>query len=355
MSYLRINNVQIKGIAACVPERVEENRDYTLLSREEIEKYIATTGIERRHCAVHDGSICTSDLCQKAAEKLLADLGWDKSEVELLVFVSHTTDYRLPATACVLQDKMGLPTSCMAFDVTLGCSGYLYGLGIAANLLSSGTIKKALLMVGNTQSEYASYEDRSMYLLLGDAGTVTALEYAEGCGDQMDILYMTDGSGRASVIVPDGGSRNPVNEKSFVMEDHGDGIRRTRLHEKMDGVEVFSYAVSNIPKCYNRLKDLLQFEDKDMDYYLIHQANKFLCEKLRKKMKLPEEKVPYNIQEFGNTSGATIPLLMVTNLSEELAKRPLSLGMFTIGVGFSLGAARVKTSGNIVCPPLMYL
>lgn len=355
MSYLRINNVQIKGIAACVPERVEENRDYTLLSREEIEKYIATTGIERRHCAVHDGSICTSDLCQKAAEKLLADLGWDKSEVELLVFVSHTTDYRLPATACVLQDKMGLPTSCMAFDVTLGCSGYLYGLGIAANLLSSGTIKKALLMVGNTQSEYASYEDRSMYLLLGDAGTVTALEYAEGCGDQMDILYMTDGSGRASVIVPDGGSRNPVNEKSFVMEDHGDGIRRTRLHEKMDGVEVFSYAVSNIPKCYNRLKDLLQFEDKDMDYYLIHQANKFLCEKLRKKMKLPEEKVPYNIQEFGNTSGATIPLLMVTNLSEELAKRPLALGMFTIGVGFSLGAARVKTSGNIVCPPLMYL
>ena len=355
MSYLRINNVQIKGIAACVPERVEENRDYTLLSQEEIEKYIATTGIERRHCAVHDGSICTSDLCQKAAEKLLADLGWDKSEVELLVFVSHTTDYRLPATACVLQDKMGLPTSCMAFDVTLGCSGYLYGLGIAANLLSSGTIKKALLMVGNTQSEYASYEDRSMYLLLGDAGTVTALEYAEGCGDQMDIIYMTDGSGRESVVVPDGGSRNPVNEKSFVMEDCGDGIRRTRLHEKMDGVEVFSYAVSNIPKCYNQLKNLMQFDDEDMDYYLIHQANKFLCEKLRKKMKLPEEKVPYNIREFGNTSGATIPLLMVTNLSEELAKRPLSLGMFTIGVGFSLGAARVKTSGNIVCPPLMYL
>ena len=355
MSYLRINNVQIKGIAACVPERVEENRDYTLLSREEIEKYIATTGIERRHCAVHDGSICTSDLCQKAAEKLLADLGWDKSEVELLVFVSHTTDYRLPATACVLQDKMGLPTSCMAFDVTLGCQGYLYGLGIAANLLSSGTIKKALLMVGNTQSEYASYEDRSMHLLFGDAGTVTALEYAEGCGDQMDILYMTDGSGREALMVPDGGSRNPVNEKSFVMEDHGDGIRRTRLHEKMDGVEVFSYAISNVPKCYNRLKDLLQFEDKDMDYYLIHQANKFLCEKLRKKMKLPEEKVPYNIREFGNTSGATIPLLMVTNLSEELAKRPLSLGIFVMGVGFSLGVGRIKTSGNIVCPPLMYL
>lgn len=180
MSFVSVKNVRIAGISACVPERVEENRDYTLLSGEEVEKYIKATGVERRHCAIHDGSICTSDLCLKAAEKLISDLGWEKSEVELLVFVSHTTDYRLPATACVLQDRLGLSTSCMAFDVTLGCSGYLLGLGIAGNMLASGTIKKALLMVGNTQSEYASFEDRSMYLLLGDAGTVTALEYASG-------------------------------------------------------------------------------------------------------------------------------------------------------------------------------
>ena len=232
---------------------VEENRDYTRLTPEEIEKYIQTTGVERRHCAIHDGSICTSDLCQKAAEKLIDDLGWDKSEIGLILFVSHTTDYRLPSTACVLQDKMGISKNCLAFDITLGCSGYLLGLGTAGSLLQNGTIKKALLMVGNTQSEYACEEDRSMYLLLGDAGTVTALEYCEEDYDEMDFNYYTDGSGRKSVIVPDGGSRNPVNANSFVMEDCGDGIKRTRLHEKMDGTEVFSFAVRYVPKNFKEI------------------------------------------------------------------------------------------------------
>lgn len=354
MSFLNIKNVKIKGISACVPERVEENRDYTLLPKEDIEKYIQATGVERRHCAVHDGSICTSDLCLKAAEKLIVDLGWEKSEIGLLVFVSHTTDYKLPATACLLQNRLGLSTSCLAFDITLGCSGYLVGLGTVGSLLSGGSIKKALLMVGNTQSVYASYEDRSMYLLLGDAGTVTAMEYNSVNQDVMNFHYMTDGAGKDSVIVPDGGCRNPVNAQSFVMEDCGDGIRRTRLHEKMDGTDVFSYAISNIPKSVKSLTEEYQLDLEKVDYFLLHQANKFLCEKLRKKMKLPAEKVPYNIQEFGNTSGATIPLLMVTNLKKELESRPLELMMTTIGVGFSWGSAYVKVD-NIVCSELLYL
>jgi 3-oxoacyl-[acyl-carrier-protein] synthase-3 len=354
MSFLSVKNVKIKGMAACVPERVEENRDYTLLSKDEIEKYIQATGVERRHCAIHDGSICTSDLCQKAAEKLIEDLGWDKSEIDLIVFVSQTTDYRLPATSCVLQDKMGLPTSCMAFDITYGCSGYLYGLSVTGNLLQSGSMKKALLMVGNTQSEFASYEDRSMYLLLGDAGTVTAMEYSPEDSDTMDFNFMTDGSGRDKVCVPDGGSRNPVNPSSFVMEDFGGGIRRTRLHEKMDGLEVFPFAISNVPKSVNLLKEHYPFDHDSIDYFLIHQANKYMCEVLRKKIKAPVEKTPYNIHEFGNTSAATIPLLMVTNLGKELQKRKLDLVMTTIGVGFSIGSARVKM-GNIICSDLLTL
>lgn len=355
MSYLGIRNVKIRGIAACVPERVEYNKDYTLLPPEEIEKYIETTGVVKRHCAIHDGSICTSDLCQKAAEKLLADLGWDKSEIGLVLFVSQTADYRLPSTACVLQDKMGLSKDVLAFDITLGCSGYLLGMGTAGSILQNGTIKKALVMVGNTQSEFASYEDRSMYLLLGDAGTVTALEYDENCNDKMDFSYMTDGSGRASVIVPDGGSRNPTNAHSFEMEDCGDGIRRTRLHEKMIGMDVFSFAMFNVPRNFKTLAEQINLNYEDVDYLLIHQANKFMCEKLRKKIGFPEEKCPYNIQDFGNTSGATIPLLMVTNLAKDLGERPLTLCMTTIGVGFSLGSGCLKTSGNIVVPDLMYL
>lgn len=339
-------------MAGCVPSRVEENRDYPFLSKDEIEKYIAATGVVRRHCAIHDGSICTSDLCQKAAEKLLSDIKWNKEDIDLLVFVSHTTDYKLPATAIVLQDKMGLPTSCLAFDITLGCSGFLVGLGVMGNLMASGSFRKGLLMVGNTQSEYASPEDRSMSLLLGDAGTVTAIEYAPEGGDEINISYMSDGAGREFVILPDGGSRNPVNEKSFVMEDCGNGIRRSRLHEKMIGDEVFSYGTHYIPKVYEQMKEQFNINPDEIDYLLLHQANKFLCEKLRKKLKFPPEKVPYNIQEFGNTSGGTIPLLMVTELKNQLFEKPLNLLAATIGVGFSLGVAQIKTQGSIIVSDL---
>lgn len=354
MAFLNVENVEIKGIAACVPERVEENRNYSLMSAEEIERYIKATGVERRHCAIHDGSICASDLCYTAAEKLISELDWDKSEIDILIFVSQTADYKLPATACVLQDRLKLSTECIAYDIPLGCSGFIYGLGIISNLLSSGTFRKALLMVGNTQSVYSSYEDRTMYLLLGDAGTVTALEYNPTIQRSMNFHYMTDGSGKDFVMVPDGGSRNPISQNSFVMEDYGNGIKRTRLHEKMDGDEVFSYAIRNVPKSFKMLSDYFNLNVDNADYILLHQANKFLCETLRKKLKLPAEKVPYNMHEYGNTSGSTIPLLMVTNLQEQLQSKEMELFMTTIGVGFSLGSARIFTS-KIVCPDLMTL
>ena len=354
MAFLKVDNIEIKGVSACVPKRVEENRDYTLLSKEDIEKYIQTTGVERRHCAIHDGTICSSDLCFESAEKLIQELKWDKSDINLLIFVSQTADYKLPATACVLQNRLGLPKETVAFDIPLGCSGYLFGLGIISNILSSGLSKKALLLVGNSQSVYASYEDRSMYLLLGDAGTATALEYVPNNDKSMSFHYLTDGSGKDSIHVPDGGCRNPVNSQSFVMEDHGDGIKRTRLHEKMDGSDVFSFGLPIVPKSVNLLKDKFEINFENIDYFLLHQANKFLFEKWRKKLKLPEEKVPTNIKDFGNTSGATIPLLMVTNLRKELQEKNLELLLSAFGVGYSIGSARIYTN-KIVCPKLMEL
>jgi len=181
------------------------------------------------------------------------------------------------------------------------------------------------------------------------------MEYNTEKYDTIDISYMSDGSGREFVILPDGGSRNPVNEKSFVMEDCGNGIRRSRLHEKMIGDEVFSYGIHYIPQLYAELQSRFNINSEDVDYLLLHQANKFLCEKLRKKLKFPPEKVPYNIQEFGNTSGGTIPLLMITNLQKELYQRNLNLIAATIGVGFSLGVAQIKTTGNIIIPDLLTL
>ena len=171
MAYSEIKNVEIKGISACVPDRVEKNRDFPLLSQEQIEKYIDQVGVVERHCAIHDGSVCTSDLCYESAEKLLNELGWDRNEIGLLVFVSHSQDYKLPATACILQDRLGLSKECYATDMTLGCSGWVYGLSSVVSLLSAGTIKKALLMCGEAKARYRGRK-RLRNPLFGSAGTV---------------------------------------------------------------------------------------------------------------------------------------------------------------------------------------
>ena len=353
MSFLSYKSVEIRGISACVPQRIEYNKDFNKISPEQLEKYIETVGVERRHCAIHDGTVCTSDLCWKSAEKLLDDLKWNREDIGLLIFVSHTQDYKLPSTACILQNRLGLSKECMAFDVPLGCSGFVYGMGIAGSILSNGCIKKALLLVGNTQSVYASPEDKSTALLFGDAGTAVALEFNENYGE-FKSHYQTDGSGYEDLIVPDGGCRHPVNKNSFVMEEFEEGIRRSRLHEKMDGGAVFSFAYFNVPKSINKLLEFYSLSKEDVDYLLFHQANKFMCEGIRKKLKFSSDKVPYNINEYGNTSGASIPLLMVTNLQQELRTKDLRFLATGFGVGLSLGSIYFSTH-KIVCPDLLYM
>lgn len=354
MSYLKINNVAIRGVAACVPQRVERNIDYNGITVEEYQKYLQSTGIECRHCAIHDGTICTSDLCFKSAEKLLEELNWDRNEIGLLVFISHTADYKLPATACILQDRLGLPKDCMAFDSPLGCSGYVYGLSIAGSLLSHGYIKKALLLVGNTQSIYASPTDKSTALLFGDAGSATALEYDASLKETMDFQLFTDGSGKDALIVPDGGCRNPFNEKSLIYEVFEGGNSRNRTHEALDGVSVFSFAISQVPRSFKLLAEHVDITPEHIDYLLLHQANKFICDKIRKKLKYPEEKVPSNIHEYGNTSATSIPLMMVTEMQKTLQSRKLKMLMTGFGVGLSIGTACITTE-KIICPPLLIL
>lgn len=354
MPYFKINHVSIRGVSACVPKRIEENKNFVGITQEEYEKYRQATGIERRHCAIHDGSMCTSDLCYVAAKKLLQELQWRREEIGLLVFISHTADYKLPSTSCILQDRLGLPTDCMAFDSPLGCSGYVYGLSIASSLLSHGYIKKALLLVGNTQSVYASPKDKSTALLFGDAGTATALEYDEKSYEMMHFQLYTDGSGKDALIVPDGGCRNPFSLNSLDYEEFEGGNQRTRLHEILDGMSVFSFAISQVPKSFMNLAKYTDISAEANDYLLLHQANKLICEKIRKKLHFPEEKVPYNIHEYGNTSAASLPLMMVTELRDELIHKKLNILMTGFGVGLSIGTARIFTN-NIKCPPLMMI
>lgn len=353
MAFFTTNNIRIAGIAACVPERIERNLDYPYLPQEEILKYINATGIKERHCALHDGSICTSDLCEKAARSLLEKSDWEKESIDLLVFVSHTADYKLPSTSCILQDRLGLSKSCIAFDVPLGCSGFVYGLSIASSFLQSGQIKRALLLVGNTQSFYAAPKDQSTKLLFGDAGTATLLEY-DPSSTKMYFDLGTDGSGKDFLIVPDGGCRNPFSENSLVETETENGKMKNRLTEIMDGTEVFMFATRVIPKSLNALMDYAQLSQDKIDYVLLHQANKELCDRIAKKIKFQIDKVPSNIDRFGNTSGATIPLMMVTELSQQLQNDSLTFLATGFGVGLSWGSSIFSTD-RIICPDLLYL
>ena len=352
MAFIEVKNVSIKGVAAAVPDRKEYNKDFPSLSEDQLEQYIKTVGVVERRCAIHDGSLCTSDLCYSASEKLLVELGWNREEIGLLVFVSHTQDFKLPSTACILQERLGLSKETMAFDVPLGCSGFVYGLGIVGSIVSQGFIKKALLLVGNTQSVYASPEDKSTALLFGDAGSAIALEYDRSHKESLLLHFQTDGSGYESLIVPDGGCRHPFNSHSLEMEEFEEGIRRSRLHERMDGGSVFTFAFFNVPKSLKALLKQYEIDIESVDYLLLHQANKFMCDGIRKKLKFPEEKVPFNIDRYGNTSGASIPLLMVTELQEQLRNRNLRHIACGFGVGLSLGSACFSTD-CIVVPDLI--
>lgn len=349
MAFSKIKNVKISGLAACVPKNTVLNKDYPLFDNEEYQRFISSVGIEKKR--IVEPGVCTSDLCFSAAEKLIADIGWDKSQIEVIVFVSHTTDYKLPSTACILQDRLKITDQCMAFDVTLGCSGYTHGLKIMASILSGGGMKKGLLLAGNTQSLYASYEDKSVYPLFADAGTATAMEYVEN-DEEICFHFGSDGSGFDAIIVPDGGCRNPVTPKSFEIIDYGEGMKRSNLHEGLDGMEVFSFGIKRAPQSVNQLVDFFGLDKETIDYFLFHQANHFMVERIRKKLKIPAEKVPYNIKDFGNTSCATIPLLMVTNLQKDLTTKTLNLLLCGFGVGLSWGSAALSIH-KIVCSDLI--
>lgn len=352
MSFLSINNIRIAGLSASVPETIIETDSYELMSPEQIEHFLRSTGVERRRRA--SANQCTSDLCVAAAEKLIEELGWDRNEIDLLVFASHTGDYKLPSTSCILQNRLGLPTECMVFDINHGCSGFLYGLSIIANLMSSGCFRKGLLLVGNTQSKNVSYEDKSTYMIFGDAGAVAALEYApEGC-DSLDFHFMTDGSELESVYVPHGGYRHPITPDSFVMESFEDGIKRNKTNLIMNGTDVFAFANKYLPRSVNSLVDHFKIDkERDVDYFVMHQANKFLCDKVMKKSGMPIEKSFFSYKNFGNSSGASIPLTMVTEMKDILsAEGRKNILSTAIGGGFSIASAMIRV-GKVHCPDLV--
>lgn len=346
MAFLHLRDVRIAGIAAGVPRQVRNNIEASGLnfsSDYSPEEYVKSTGVLETHVSP---TLCASDLCYYAAEKLIADLAWSKDEIQALVFVSQHPDYILPATSCLLQDRLGLSKECYATDCGLGCSGWVYGLSEICALMATGEIKKALLCVGDAKRRVAGWDNDPLF---GWAGTVTALEYQQGAEGLMFHLG-TDGSGYDAIFVPDGGARTPISPESFKYEDI-DGRQYHRGMSRMKGMDVFSFGISTAPKSVKALAEHYGFNYLDSDYFVFHQANMKMNAVITKKLKLPEEKVPSCMYHYGNTSSASIPLTIVTQLQGQVQERKRFL-CCGFGVGLSWGTVAFETE-NLVMPEVV--
>ncbi len=349
MAIFEIPDVRIAGISACVPKKILYNQDYNWVTQKERELLIRTIGVETRHVA-DQGQTC-SDLCFQAAEQLLNKTGWDRSEINLLIFVSQSRDYLIPSTSAILQDRLKLPKTCMTLDINLGCSGYIYGLSVISSLMKTTGIQKSLMLVGDISTVTSAYRDKSTYPLFGDAGTATVLELKPGAAP-MQFNLQTDGSGYEAIIIYDGGSRNLTSKKSFNVKKYGEGIYRNRLQTALNGIEVFNFSLREVvPNIKTTLNHFHRNLD-EFDFHLFHQANRLINETLRKMLKLTPERVPYSLKDFGNTSCASIPLTMVTQIRKELRDKPLKLLLSAFGIGLSWGCALIKTD-CIVVPELI--
>ncbi|MBK0378211.1 3-oxoacyl-ACP synthase III family protein [Mucilaginibacter segetis] len=350
MAFLDLKNVIIRGISACVPSTIEENIDLVDIPTLDIDKLIKTTGVERRH--IITPGTCMSDLCFAAAEKLIKELNWDKADIEGLIIVTQSPDYLVPATSPILQDRLGLSQNCFTIDISLGCSGYVYGLSTLGSYMQNGMIKKALLCVGDVSSISCSKNDKSTYPLFGDAGTVTALEYCNGA-EGMKFHLSSDGSGYKSIIIPAGGHRNKITHESLKEHQLEQGICRSDVQLWLDGMDVFSFGISKAPDTVNKLLEKFDIAKESVDHFYFHQANMMMNERIRKKLKLPEEKVPYSLKNFGNTSSASIPLTMVTETAHKLRSGVNSIITCGFGVGLSWATMQCTTE-LLVIPDLIY-
>jgi 3-oxoacyl-[acyl-carrier-protein] synthase-3 len=345
MAKLEFNNIGVKAISACVPKHVRSNNQLEdLLGSTELEKVLKNIGIlEMRQVC---DSITPSDLCCAAAERLFLDNNLNKDEIDVVLFLSQNGDYKIPATSPSIQHRLGLPTTTACFDITLGCSGYIYALSTAFAYASLPSVKNVLLLVGEAFSQIVSDKDKVNAPLYGDAGTATLISKGN-FGSSVFQLY-SDGSGADSIKIPAGGARCPTNSETIITKEMEDGNFRSGHQLYMDGLEVFNFTLKVVPKS---VKDALA-ETGDsidsVDFFVFHQANRFMIDFFVKKLKIPTDKVPISLDTFGNVSSATIPLTLVTRLKNELAYTEKKLLMSGFGAGLSWGTAILEMNSPMV-------
>lgn len=342
MAFLSYSNVRVAGMSAGVPKRKVCNLDIADISKDyDAVSFVEVTGVKERRI----GELTVSDLAIPAVNQLLEELSWEKSSVDGLVVVTQHGDYIVPATSCILQDKLGLSKECMAMDISLGCSGWVYGLSSLVGMMSSGNFRRSLLICGDARRR-VEFNDP----LFGFATTVTALEYQEDA-DEIRFHLGTDGSGYDAIIIPDGGARNQITPSSFVPQEI-DGREYIPLQSRMKGMDVFSFGITTAPKSVKKLAEHYGFDYSAYDYLVLHQANMKMNGMIAKKLKFPDGKVPSSMWEFGNTSSASIPLTIATQIREQCRNGHVKLLCCGFGVGLSWGTVALDVD-HLVIPDLI--
>ncbi len=349
MAIFKLSGVRIAGVAGCVPKNEISTLDYSWISEKERQGLIKLTGVEKRRVAAK--GIATSDMCVLSAEKIINDLKWDKNDIEILIFVSQSPDYPIPATSIIIQDRLQLSKKCLAFDIDLGCSGYIYGLSVIMSMMVSCNLKKGLLLVGDVSTANISYRDKSAYPLFGDAGTVTAVKL-DPAATPVFFNLQSDGSGFDAVLIKDGGMRHPIGKKSFDYKKISKGIIRHDVQLALDGIKIFNFALREVvPNIIDLLAEYSLNID-EINYFVFHQANLLINDSIRKKLRLPKDKTPNNLHKFGNTSSASVPLIMVSELRSELNNKHNKILLAGFGVGLSWGSVYFETD-HILCSELI--
>ena len=337
MANLTFHNVGISGLAAAVPKNIVDNYNYIEhFDAEAVKDLVDKVGIKQRRFAPE--GMCASDLCFAAATQLIADMKINKSEIDLLIFISQTPDYRMPATSIVLQEKLGLGKHVAAFDISLGCSAFVYGLSVVYALMQTGGFRKALLLDGETRSRIYSPKDRKTAFLFGDGGVAAIIENDEKYGVSHFSLN-SDGSLSDLIKVDAGGYRNPTTIETLtekIVDEFGN--IRSDEHGYMNGPDVFNFAIREVPKDVKKVLEMANLELSAIDYAVFHQANDYMNGYLAKKLKLQPEQVPSCIEKFGNTSSVSIPLTIATQLQNKFDK-PKKMILSGFGVGMSWATA----------------
>jgi 3-oxoacyl-[acyl-carrier-protein] synthase-3 len=342
--------IRIAGVAVSVPENVSGMDDLiTKFGETTSLKIQKATGVKERHVVV--GSMKTMELALCSAKHALDSSGISPKDLDGIILVSQTPEYKLPATACILQDKLGIPKSSMAFDVNLGCSGYPYGLILANSLIESGLLKKVLMVIGDITSSTAAPDDQSTFPLFADAFSSTIVEKSEGKSDLLGISYGTDGSGKDFLINPIGAVRYR-NLDEFTKSKASELFPAMKYPEYtyMDGNEIFVFCLKTIPKTIEEAISNSSVSLDNIDLFLFHQANGFIINHVVKKIGIDGYKVPLSLENYGNTSSASIPLTACDYVSRNSLKSPINIAMIGFGVGYSWATTILRMNPTVFFP-----